>query len=142
MAYDCPNERTQPGRGRGGHGGRGGRGVSLAQFGVTFNLNDLTIILNDNWILLDTASTGNIYNNLGLLKELSKCNEDELLVLASNGNGHMEADNIVQCRYLCLEVHYNMNYLDNIISMSDLLNFPGVCIVFDSVADYGITVHM
>ena len=76
MAYDFPNERTQLGRGQGGYGGRGGRGVNLAQFGVTFNLNDLTSILNNNWILLDTASTGNIYNNLSLLKGLSKCNED------------------------------------------------------------------
>lgn len=74
MSYNCPNRNEQAEWQQGGHEGRGGRKGQLrvnrgVKFGVTFMImTELNDILNDNWILLDMASTDNIFCNEDMVK--------------------------------------------------------------------------
>ena len=60
------------------------------------------------WNYADTVYTpydrpSNLYKNLGFRKGLEKCANDESLILTIDSNGHMEADDIMKCKYLGLE---------------------------------------
>ena len=113
------------------------QGTNLVQFGYNFNQGQSGI--PREWVLLDTCSTNNVFNNCGMLGDIISCDLAEDLEMKGNGG----------CMTYCLKstmmlfplsAHYNEKSIGNILSFFDLVRVPRLVITFDSRENYGFNV--
>ena len=115
----------------------GRQGIDLLQYGYNFNQSDGGI--PREWVLLDTCSTNNVFNNCSLLGDIIACDIDEDLEMNTNG-GSMTYCLRSTMKMFPLGVFYSEKSIGNIISFFHLVQVPGVVITLDSRVNYGFNV--
>jgi hypothetical protein len=108
-----------------------------------FHLNDDTItitpkhMINQNWVLLDSESTVNIFSNKNFLKNIRRCNTVQGLRMHSNG-GFQDTHMIGDLPGFG-PVWYNKGSLKNILSLAAVQK---ICLVtIDTLEEAAIVVH-
>ena len=93
--------------------------------------------INPNWILLDSQSTINIFNNRKLFKYIRPCNKNETVRCYCNG-GYQDTNEIGEVPGIGM-VYYNQMSLANILSLSHIDNMYRV--TYDSAKEKAFIVH-
>ncbi len=93
--------------------------------------------INPNWILLDSQSTINIFNNRKLFKYIRACHEGETVQCYCNG-GYQDTSEIGEVDGIGM-VYYNKKSLANILSLSHIDNMYRV--TYDSSKEKAFIVH-
>ena len=93
--------------------------------------------INPNWILLDSQSTINIFNNRKLFKYIRACHEGETVRCYCNG-GYQDTSEIGEVDGIGM-VYYNKKSLANILSLSHIDNMYRV--TYDSTKEKAFIVH-
>ena len=88
------------------------------------------------WVLLDSCSTNNVFNNCKLLKHIVGCTDEECLHLTANDSSTVYSL-ISSMKIFPLRVHFNKNSLANVISLFDLIKVEGIHITMDNKNNYG-----
>ena len=113
------------------------QGTNLIQYGYNFTQGDSGI--PREWLLLDTCSTDNVFNNCRFLKDIVACDVNDDLEMQSNG-GSMTYGLKSTMKLFPLEVAYNENSVGNVISFFHLIQVPGMVITLDNRVNYGFNV--
>ena len=93
--------------------------------------------INPNWILLDSQSTINIFNNKRLFKYIRQCRPNENVRCYCNG-GYQDTNQIGEVPGIGL-VYYNVKSLENILSLSQIDDKYRV--TYDSDVEKAFVVH-
>ena len=110
------------------------QGTNILQYGYNFNQGSWGI--PREWVLLDTCSTNNVFNNCSLLGKITSCNIKEDLEMKSNGGSMTYC--LKSSMTLCpLEVYYSDHSIGNIISFFELIRVLGLVITLDSRENFG-----
>ena len=130
-ADHCPNA--------GGSSGTGNRqGTNLTQIGYTFNQSHSDGIPSE-WLLLDTCSTDNVFNNCSFLNDIVVCDDSDDLDMTSNG-GSMNYFLKSTMKTFPLDVWYNESSIGNIISFFHLISVPNLVLTLDNREHFGFNV--
>ena len=89
------------------------------------------MLINKNWILLDSCTTHSCTNNMELIKDLRDFDETEKLWLNTNG-GPIYFDKKGIFKIIPAEVYFNKSAIATVLGMKDVLSVPGVRVVYDS----------
>ena len=95
--------------------------VHLLQLGVMLTQSNNNDIISSDWILLDTCSTDSVFNNKSFLTKISKCKDEDILNIVSNGGGSVSYDTTGFFNLLSMPVYYNKNPLPTCYHSSKLL---------------------
>ena len=115
----------------------GTSGTALVQCGVGLSQGPTGI--PRHWLLLDSCSTDNVFNNCSMLGDIISCSDDECLNLISNG-GTVDYELRSTMKMFPLDVHYNENSIANVMSLYHLVQVKDLVITMDNRKDYGFHV--
>ena len=87
-------------------------------------------IINPTWILLDTCSSASVCCNIDLVTNISKCTDDEILTMETNG-GEQKYEHMATLKALPINFYFKSDSLANIIALSDVVEMPGVSVTMD-----------
>ena len=91
--------------------------VLLAQKGMN--------LINPDWLLLDSCSTVSVCCNPKLVQHIRACAPGDGIPVMTNG-GSQTFNKVADLNILPVEVHFNRDFLANILALSDVANLPGV----------------
>ena len=125
--------------------GKGRRGIGMIQVGHLFaqdeRKNDLSEVIDKDWILLDSCSTDSVCCNVDLLKGLRNCTLNEMLHIITN-SGFLKYKIMGSLKMFPMAVHYNEDSIANTISLHQGSFLRGVRITMDTnVEKYMIVAH-
>ena len=119
--------------------GSGSSGTALIQVGIGFHQSQNEYSIPRSWLLLDSCSTDNVFNNGDMIGDIVGCTDDECLLMNANG-GTMDYTLKSTLKMFPLPVYYNENSIANVISLFDLIQIDGIEITLDSKKAYGFNV--
>jgi len=124
------------------HGNTSASSVHLLQLGVMLTQSNDNDIIDSNWVLLDTCSTDSVFNNNTFLSKISKCKDNDVLNIVSNGGGAVSYDTTGCFDLLSMPVYYNKNSLANVLSFKQVTALNGVRITLDTSVEKAMLVHV
>ena len=125
------------------HGSNPSSSVHLLQLGVMLTQSkDDSEIISSDWILLDTCSTDSVFNNKSFLTKVSKCKNEDVLNIVSNGGGAVSYDTTGFFNLLSMPVYYNKKSLANVLSFKQVAALDGVRITIDTSVEKAMLVHV
>ena len=80
-----------------------------------------------NWVLLDSCSTDSVFRDQTIISDLRKCFPNDELKMHTNG-GSITYKHIGTFKHLPLQVYHNNDSIANILSLTDVMNIPGLTV--------------
>ena len=97
-------------------------------------------VSNREWILLNTCSTVSVICNPDLVSNIKPCKQGDGITVITNG-GVQSFDEEATLNLLPLQVHFNEDSIENILSLSDIANLPGATLIMDTPVDKAINLY-
>ena len=99
------------------------------------------VVIDPNWILLDTCSTDSVFCDERFLSKIVKCDDDEVLQIISNV-GMVTYEEKGVFNLLDIPVNHNADSIANVLSFTQVASLPGIYITTDTAVERAMVVHV
>ena len=98
-------------------------------------------MISKTWTLLDSCSTDTAFKNPAFVANIRTGSADEELRMLTNG-GSITYKEVAEYKLLPLKVHFNKDFLANVLSFKQVSEIPGVKITTDTSKEDAFTDHL